>query len=103
MTGSGKRETGNVGSEAGTHLLVHVQPRAKQTEIVGWHGDAIKIRVAAPPVDDAANEELMRFLAERLRLNRTQVRLVSGATGRRKRVAISELAPPEVSARLGLT
>ena len=47
-------------------LIVHVQPRAKRSEVVGRHGDAIKVRLAAPPVDGAANEELVRFLAEAL-------------------------------------
>lgn len=56
--------------------------------MVGRHGDAIKIRLAAPPVDGAANEELVRFLAERLGVPRTAVRIVAGETGRRKRVAV---------------
>ena len=50
----------------GAILTVHIQPRASTTECVGIHGDAIKIRVAAPPVDGAANDRLIRFLARRL-------------------------------------
>jgi uncharacterized protein (TIGR00251 family) len=46
----------------GTVLTIHVQPKAKTTEVVGWHGDAAKIRVAAPPVEGAANDALVRFL-----------------------------------------
>lgn len=69
-------------------LLVHVQPRAPRTEVVGRHGDAIKIRLRAPPVDGAANEELLRFLAERLGVARAALRLVAGESGRRKRVAV---------------
>lgn len=71
-----------------TVLTIHVQPKAKTTEVVGWHGDAVKIRVAAPPIGGAANAELVRFLAERLGIARDAVRVVSGATGRRKWVAI---------------
>lgn len=102
MTGKGTGETGKVGSEGGTSLLFHVQPRAKRTEIVGWHGDAIKIRVAAPPVDGAANAELLRFLAKRLVLPITRVRLASGSTGRRKRVEVTGLDTPAVLSRLGV-
>ena len=47
-------------------LLVWVQPRASRTEVAGMRGDAVKIRLAAPPVDGAANEELIRFVAEML-------------------------------------
>jgi len=45
-------------------LLIHVQPNARRTEVAGRHGDAIKIKVAAPPVNGAANAELIRFLAD---------------------------------------
>ena len=71
-----------------TTLDMHVQPRARTTEVVGWHGDAIKIRVAAPPVDGAANDALVLFLAEQLGVARSAVTVVGGATGRRKRVEI---------------
>jgi len=69
-------------------IEIHVQPRASKTEVVGWYGDAIKIRVAAPPVDGAANEALVRFLAQLLGIPRAGVTVVGGATGRRKRVEI---------------
>jgi len=101
VTGSGKPTAGTVSSPAAS-LLVHVQPRARQTEIVGWHGDAIKIRVAAPPVDGAANAELLRFLAERLSLPAAAVRLAVGGTGRRKRLEITGLDAATVLDRLGI-
>lgn len=69
-------------------LVVHVQPRAKRTEIQGRHGDAIKIRLAAPPVDGAANEELVRFLADLLGVPRSRVTISGGLTARRKTVDI---------------
>ncbi|MEP7153285.1 MAG: DUF167 domain-containing protein, partial [Nitrospira sp.] len=47
----------------GVTISVHVQPRASRTESAGIHGDALKIRVAAPPADGAANDELCRFIA----------------------------------------
>ncbi len=94
--------TGKGSPEPQASILVHVQPRAARTEIVGWHGDAIKIRVAAPPVEGAANDELLRFLAERLDVPLTQVRLAAGATGRRKRVAVAGLDSASVLGRLGV-
>jgi uncharacterized protein (TIGR00251 family) len=63
---------------------VHVQPRASKTELAGLHGGALKVRVAAPPVDAAANRELIGFLAECLGVARRSVRIVAGDTSRRK-------------------
>ena len=54
----------------------------------GWHRDAIKIKVAAPPVEGAANAELVRFVAERVGVTRGAVTIASGATARRKTVAV---------------
>lgn len=72
-------------------LVVHVQPRARRSEVAGRHGDAVKIRLAAPPVDGAANEELVRFLAEQLGVPRSAVRIAHGLTGRRKTVVVEGL------------
>ena len=65
-------------------LTLHIQPGAKKTEFAGLHGDALKIRLAAPPVDGKANEALIKFMAERLGLARSDVTLKSGQTSRRK-------------------
>jgi len=70
-------------------LVVHVVPRAKRTEVAGRHGDAIKIKLQAPPVDGAANAELVRFVAERLDVPRGDVTIAAGHTSRRKTVAIT--------------
>lgn len=69
-------------------VAVHVQPRARRTETVGMHGDAVKVRLAAPPVDGAANVELVRFVAERLGVPRAAVRIAAGAASRRKVVEV---------------
>ena len=82
-------------------LVVHVQPRARRSEIAGRHGDAIKVRLAAPPVDGAANEELVRFLAETLGVPRRAVRLTAGLTSRRKTVEIDGLTGAAALALLG--
>ena len=65
-------------------LTLHIQPGAKKTEFAGLHGDALKIRLAAPPVDGKANEALIKFMAERLGLAKSAVTLKSGQTSRRK-------------------
>ena len=81
-------------------LVVHVVPRARKTEVAGRHGDAIKIKIAAAPVDGAANAELTRFLAERLGVPSSMVRLVGGATARRKTIAVDGLAADAVTRKL---
>ncbi len=67
-----------------TTLTLHIQPGAKKTEFAGLHGDALKIRLAAPPVDGKANEALIKFVAEVLGLPKSAVSLKSGQTSRRK-------------------
>lgn len=69
-------------------LTLHVQPRASRDELAGPHGDALKVRITAPPVDGKANEHLVRFLADTFGVGRDAVELVAGATGRRKRFRI---------------
>ena len=70
--------------EKGSTLTLHIQPGAKKTEVVGLHGDALKIRLAAPPVDGKANATLIEFVAERLGVAKSAVQLRSGHTSRRK-------------------
>ena len=70
-------------------LQLHVQPGAKRTGWAGLHGDAIKVRLAAPPVDGQANDALLRFLADTFSVPLRQVVLRSGAGSRHKRVAVS--------------
>jgi uncharacterized protein (TIGR00251 family) len=86
----------------GVVLTVHIQPKASTTECVGIHGDAIKIRVAAPPVDGAANDELIQFIARRLSIPTASVRIHSGASGRHKRVLVKGATAQLVMARLNL-
>lgn len=73
-------------------LVVHVVPRARTTAVAGRHGEALKIRLAAPPVDGAANDELVRFLADRLNVPRSAVTIAAGRAGRRKTVKIAGVA-----------
>lgn len=73
-------------------LALHVQPGAKRTEVVGPHGDALKLRLAAPPVDGKANAELRRYLAEAFGVPLRQVTLIRGETSRQKSVRIERPA-----------
>lgn len=87
-------------SKGGAVLTVHIQPKAARTACVGIHGEALKIRVAAPPVAGAANRELIRFLAEELSLPAAAVRIESGGAGRYKRVRLEGTTALRVLATL---
>ena len=69
-------------------FAVRVQPRASSNEIVGLHGDAMKIRLTAPPVDGAANEELVAFLSKVFVVGRKSVTILAGESSRSKIVEI---------------
>ena len=69
-------------------LTLHVQPGARRTEVAGTHGDSLKIRLGAPPVDGKANAELLRFLAEAFGVLRRDVTLVRGDASREKIVRV---------------
>jgi uncharacterized protein len=82
---------------------VYVQPRASRSEVVGMHGTALKVRLHAPPVDGAANEALVRLLAESLGIPRRAVRIVAGAAARAKTVEMdgtTEAAVRALAARV---
>lgn len=79
---------------------VRVIPRAPRSRVDGERGGAILIRLAAPPVDGAANDALIAFLADALDLPRRDVTIVAGAKSRDKRVRIANLDEPTVRARL---
>jgi hypothetical protein len=81
-------------------LDVSVSPNAKKTELVGWHDGALRIRLAAPPVDGAANEALRKWLSRELGLAQNQIELLRGATGRRKQWAL-DTNPAQITDWLG--
>jgi hypothetical protein len=67
-------------------VAVHVQPRASRNAILGWHGEALKVALTAPPVDGEANAALQAYLAKALGLKKAQVTLVQGQSSRHKLV-----------------
>jgi uncharacterized protein (TIGR00251 family) len=81
-------------------LSVYVQPRASKTEVAGMHGASIKIRIAAPPVDDAANAMLCEFVARKLGLPKRAVRIVAGASSRAKQLEIDGVGAEAAMRRL---
>jgi uncharacterized protein (TIGR00251 family) len=86
----------------GVRLRVRVQPRASRTGLAGVHGDQLRIRLTAPPVDGAANDALIRFLAERLEVPRAAVRVEAGAAGRSKLVVVDGITLEAARRRLEL-
>ena len=86
----------------GVRIRLHIQPRAARTELAGAFGDALKVRLKSPPVDGAANQELVRFLAERIGVPPGNVELVAGHSGRKKTVRIKGVSAEDAGRRLGL-
>ena len=80
--------------------MVYVTPRAGRSEVAGERGGALWVKLAAPPVEGAANDALVALLARRLDVPKCALRLMAGATGRRKRVRVAGLGPEEVTTRL---
>jgi uncharacterized protein (TIGR00251 family) len=72
----------------GVILAVTVQPRASRNQIAGVHGNALKIKLTAPPVDNAANKMCVQYLAKCLGLPKSAVEIVSGHTSRSKKLLI---------------
>ncbi len=79
--------------DGGVELSVYVQPRASRSRVVGEHGDALKVQLAAPPVDGEANAELVALLGRLLGVSKRQISMVSGAASRRKRVRVTGVEP----------
>ena len=77
---------------------VRVVPRAKTTAFAGVRDGALVIRVAAPPVEGAANDAVIAFLADRLQIPRRSIRIVSGESSRRKRIDLAGVTPEQISA-----
>ena len=81
-------------------LDCHLQPGAKRAEFAGQHGERLKIRISAPPIDGKANEALIRFLADAFAVSRQQVSLLSGQSSRQKRLLIQ--TPRQLPTELGI-
>jgi uncharacterized protein (TIGR00251 family) len=81
-------------------IQVYVQPRASKTVVAGTHDGCVKIRLAAPPVDGAANAALVEFVAERLKIAKSRVRILTGLTSRRKVVEVAGVTAEQLKISL---
>lgn len=88
--------------EGAVRFEVHAKPRAHASRIVGVRDEALVVQLAAPPVDGAANAELLEFLARTLSVPKRDVALARGEAGRVKLVEVRGLTAEEVLARLGV-
>lgn len=77
---------------------VRVVPRASASEIAGEHDGALRVRLAAPPVDNAANEELIRILASGFKVSRGAIEITAGHTSKLKQVSVTGIAPEALAA-----
>ena len=86
--------------KSGCVFQVRVVPRSRQEKVVGLHGDALKIRLTAPPEKGKANRALQEFLAGRLGVSRSDVEILSGHTSRHKRVRVENVSAGAIHALL---
>ena len=88
-------------SASGVRFRVRVQPRASQTELAGAQEDAVRIRIAAPPVEGEANDELIRFLSKKLGVAKSAITIVSGEGSRDKLIEVSNARVADIREALG--
>ena len=86
-------------STSGVIIKVQVQTRASRDEVVGPHGDLLKVRITAAPVAGAANKHLLKFLAKQLKIPQSNLSLRSGATSKNKSIFIQGITGAEVRER----
>ena len=77
----------------GLTINIYVIPRSSKSEIVGIYNDSLKIKLKSPPVDNAANEELVRFLAEKLNISKKNIEIISGHKQKKKIILLRNCVP----------
>lgn len=96
----GRRGAEEEGESGEIRLEVKAKPKAKKSRIVALEGGTVEVALAAPPVDGAANEELVRFLSEVLSIPKRSITLLRGQSSRTKLLSITGLAPSDLTSRL---
>lgn len=84
------------------YLHLHIQPRASRNEVVGIHGDSLKIRLTSPPVEGAANSLLVEFMAKKLGMPKSRIEIAAGERSRHKTLKIEGLTRAEAANILGI-
>ncbi len=87
-------------AEEGAAFAVHVVPKSVKNEVVGKHGDALKVRLISNTVGGIANETLINFLAQKLGIERNKVEIAAGLTSAEKMVVVVGVTPADVESRL---
>lgn len=87
----------------GCRIFLYARPRASRTKIAGLHGGRVKIQISAPPVDGAANDEVIAFLAKKLDLRKSDIELTSGQSGKRKTIVAHGIGAAQTKEKLGLS
>lgn len=83
-------------------INIHLQPRASKNEIVGIHGDSLKVRLTSPPVEGAANSHVIEFFAKRLGIQKSNITIVSGEKSRHKTLKIEGITGSKASSIIGI-
>jgi len=86
--------------DGAVEVVVYVQPRARKTEFAGLYGGILKLKIAAPPVDNAANTEVTRFFASLLDVPKSRARIISGEKSREKTIRIDGVRLSDLSRAL---
>ncbi len=87
-------------AEEGAAFAVHVVPKSVKNEVVGKHGDALKVRLISNTVSGIANETLINFLAQKLKVERDKIEIAAGQTSAEKMIVVVGVTPAEVESRL---
>lgn len=87
-------------TKGGVSFNIRVVPRSSRSELCGLHEDALKLKIAAPPVDGQANDECVRFLAGKLGVRRSQISIAAGLKAKQKTVFVSGLTAVELRSKL---
>lgn len=82
-------------------LKLHVTPRGSKNEITGWRGDVLCLKITAPPVDGAANAAVIKFVADVLKVKKSQIELISGEKSREKSLKIVGIEQNDIKKHLG--
>lgn len=86
----------------GCRIFFYARPRASRTKIAGLHGGRVKIQLSAPPVDGAANDEVIAFLSKKLGVRKSDIELTSGLSGKRKTIVAHGIDAAQAKEKLGL-